>query len=254
MDLKLSGRRVVITGGSRGIGLDTARRFAGEGAHVSICARNAETLEAAKTEISAGHDVTVHAGFCDLAEPEAISTYIAQAAEAIGGIDILVNNVTGGGTGSRESDWIKSVNIDILGTVRMTAAALPHLDASRHGCIINVASRSAFAPAPKAQAYGAAKAALMHLTTSQAAELAGKGIRVNCIAPGSTEFPGGFWEKMSVRNPELYASTLATFPFGRFGRQEDISSVMLFLASPVAGWITGQTLLVDGGQTLGIGT
>lgn len=251
MDLKLGGRKIVVTGGSRGIGLDMARRFAQEGAHVSICARDAERLEAARAEISAGNDVIAHAAVCDLAQPDAITTYVAQAAEALGGIDVLVNNVTGGGAGNRESDWIKSVNIDILGTVRMTAAALSHLEAAMGGCIVNIASRAAFAPAPKGQAYGAAKAALMHLTTSQAAELAGKRIRVNCIAPGSTEFPGGFWDKMSTRNPDLYARTLASFPFGRFGRQEDISSVMLFLASPMAGWITGQTILVDGGQTLG---
>ena len=98
---------------------------------------------------------------------------------------------------------------NVLGTVRVTKAAQPFLEAGTSSSVINVASRSAFGPSPHGQAYAAAKAALMHLTTSQAAEMAGQGVRVNCVAPGSTEFPGGFWEKMRSRNPELYASTKA---------------------------------------------
>jgi 3-oxoacyl-[acyl-carrier protein] reductase len=251
MKLDLSGRRAVVTGGSRGIGFDTALKFAEAGAAVSICARKADGLEKARVQLAAASSSIVHAAVCDLAEPQAIEAYIAEAAQALGGIDILVNNVTGGGTGNTEADWQKSVNIDILGTARVTRAAQPHLEAGNGSAIINVASRSAVGPAPRGQAYAAAKAAVMHLTTSQAAEMGRKGVRVNCVAPGSTEFPGGFWDKMRTRAPELYEKTAASFPFGRFGREDDISSVMLFLASPLAGWITGQTILVDGGQTLG---
>ena len=251
MRLDLTGRRAIVTGGSRGIGLDTARKFAAAGAFVSICARKAEGLEKARSMLAAAGGAAVHAAICDLADPEAIKAYVAEAAAALGGIDILVNNVTGAGTGNGEADWVSSVNIDILGTVRVTAAARPYLEAGEMPCIINVASRSAFAPSPRAQAYAAAKAAVMHLTTSQASELARKGVRVNCVAPGSTEFAGGFWDKVRAHNPQIYEATAASFPFGRFGREDDVSAVMLFLASPLAGWITGQTILVDGGQTLG---
>lgn len=252
MKLDLSGRRAIVTGGSRGIGLATAMQFAIAGARVSICARDPAVLDKARSIIASAGGRDAHAGLCDLADADAIAGYVAGAAEALGGIDILVNNVTGSGTGNSEKDWLKSVNIDILGTVRATKAAQPFLEATGDGRIINVASRSAFGPAPRGQAYGAVKAALIHLTASQAAEMARKGVRVNCVAPGSTQFAGGFWDKMRTRNPDFYQETKATFPFGRFGREDDIAGVMVFLASAAGAWITGQTILVDGGQTLGV--
>jgi 3-oxoacyl-[acyl-carrier protein] reductase len=251
MKLDLSGRRAVVTGGSRGIGLATAIAFAQAGADVSICARKPEGLEKARAALADIGSGIVHAEVCDVADAGSVARYVEAAAQTLGGIDILVNNVTGGGTGNTEADWLKSVNVDIIGTVQVTKAAQPFLEAGGSSSIINVASRAAFGPSPRGQAYAAAKAAVMHLTTSQAAEMARKGVRVNCVAPGSTEFPGGFWDRMRTRNPELHDKTAASFPFGRFGREEDIAGVMLFLASPLGSWITGQTILVDGGQTLG---
>lgn len=248
-DLDLRGRRVVVAGGSRGLGLHTAKAFAIVGASVSICARGETDLMAARDSIAA-LGVTAHAARCDLADLSSIETYVAEAASALGGIDILVNNATGKASSDTEQDWAASLGVDVLATVRASRAAQPFLEQGKNPAIINISSRTAFGPAPTTSAYGAAKAAVMHLTRSQAAALAAKGIRVNCVAPGSLEFPGGWWDKCRDRNPELYLKTQASFPFGRFGTPDDISQVLLFLASPRSGWITGQTLLVDGGQTL----
>ncbi|WP_245432160.1 SDR family NAD(P)-dependent oxidoreductase [Aminobacter aminovorans] len=248
-ELDLSGRHVVIAGGSRGLGLHTALAFAEAGASVSICARGKGDLDDARERI-AMHGVIAHAAFCDLAEHASIMAYVEDAAAKLGGIDVLVNNATGKASSDTEQDWAASLSIDVLATVRASSAAQPYLEKGTNPAIINISSRTAFAPAPTTPAYGAAKAAIMHFTQSQAAALASKGIRVNCVAPSSLEFPGGWWDKCRVENPELYIRTQASFPFGRFGTPEDITRVIMFLASPLSGWITGQTLLADGGQTL----
>ncbi|WP_378942901.1 SDR family NAD(P)-dependent oxidoreductase [Mesorhizobium sp. ANAO-SY3R2] len=248
-ELDLKGRRVVVAGGSRGLGLHTAQAFAAAGASVSICARGEADLKAARDGI-ARLGVTAHAARCDLADLASIEAYVAEAAAALGGIDILVNNATGKASSDTEADWAASLGVDVLATVRASRAAQPYLEQGKNSAIVNISSRTAFGPAPTTSAYGAAKAAVMHFTQSQAAALARKGIRVNCVAPSSLEFPGGWWDKCRETNPELYRKTQASFPFGRFGAPEDISRVILFLASPLSGWITGQTLLVDGGQTL----
>lgn len=250
MQIDLKGRRAVVTGGSRGIGYATVLALADAGASVSTCARHLAPLEQVRQEL-AGTGATVHVATCDLAEASSIEGYVAEAAEALGGIDILVNNVTGQSSGNSEADWRRVFEIDLMGTVRTTGAAVPYLRSSGCSSVINIASRTAFRASPDSQAYGAVKAALMQLTTSQALQLAPGGIRVNCVAPGSTESPGGWWEKAKVEHPDLYERTRASFPFGRFGRPEDVAGVIVFLASPLGRWITGQTILADGGQTLG---
>jgi 3-oxoacyl-[acyl-carrier protein] reductase len=247
MDMDLRGKRVVIAGGSRGIGRSIALAFAAAGAGVSICARGARGLEATREELSAYGGVT-HASSCDLSDEAAIARYIPQAAAALGGMDVLVNNATGYGMSDDEASWQASLSVDLLAVVRASREALPFLEARGNGAIINIASGSGLNPSVRAPAYGAAKAAVIHLTRTQAAALAIKGIRVNCVAPGSIEFPGGVWEQRKADQPSLYASVLASMPAKRLGRPEEVAHVVLFLASPLANWVTAQVIGVNGGQ------
>ena len=248
MKLELNERRALIAGGSRGIGRAIALAFAQAGAHVSICARGEAALRATETELSQSNH-KVHAMACDLGDGAAVANYVNAAAGALGGIDILVNNASGFGITDDEAGWAASINVDLMAAVRASRAALPHLETS-HGSIIHIASISGLKPSPRTSPYGAVKAALIQLTLSQAAQLAGKHIRVNCIAPGSIEFPGGSWEKRKTSDPALYNSILKRIQFGRLGTPQEVANVALFLASDAASWVTGQTIAVDGGQML----
>ena len=250
MNLDFKNRRVVVTGGSRGIGRAIAMGFAAGGASVSICARGAATLQATHAELQR-HGGVVHAGSCDLADAVALRRFVAEAGAALGGIDVLVNNASGFGMGDDEAAWAAGLAVDVMAMVRASHAAMPFLEASSGAAIIHIASISGFRPSMRAPAYAAVKAAMMHYTTSQAALLSRRGIRVNCIAPGSVEFAGGVWDQRRVKGDPLYTDTLNSIPFGRMGTPEEIADVALFLASHQARWVTGQTIAVDGGQLLG---
>ncbi|MFZ4760335.1 MAG: SDR family NAD(P)-dependent oxidoreductase [Burkholderiaceae bacterium] len=246
-----TGRRVLVAGGSRGIGRAIAFGFAQAGAAVSICARGADALEAARVELAATGGGAAHASVCDLADAAQISAWVASAAAALGGIDVLVNNASGFGLDDTDEAWAASFGVDVQAIVRASHAALPWLQQGVSPSIVNISSIAALKPATRTPAYGAAKAAVIQYTTTQAAMWARSGLRVNCVAPGSIEFPGGLWDERRVNAPELYRRTLASIPFGRMGSADEIADVVMFLASDGARWVTGQTIAVDGGQTLG---
>jgi 3-oxoacyl-[acyl-carrier protein] reductase len=250
MSLDFKGKRVVVAGGSRGIGRSIALGFAGAGAAVSICARNAQGVEKTRAEL-ANLGGKVHAAACDLADGPAVTRYVADAAAALGGIDVMVNNGSGFGMTDDEAGWNPGFRVDLMAVVHASQAATPHLEKAGGGAIINISSISAMRPSARGAPYGAVKAAMIHYTTSQALMLAPKNIRVNCIAPGSIEFPGGGWERRRLNGEALYDRILKSIPFGRLGRPEEIANVALFLASPLASWVTAQTIAVDGGQLLG---
>lgn len=251
--LDFTAKRVVVCGGSRGIGRSIAEAFAMAGADVSICARGAEGVEAARKSLAA-HGHRTHGGVCDLADATAIASYIAGAAQALGGIDVLVNNASGFGMSDDEDGWAQSVNVDLLAVARASRAALPYLEASARAghapAIITTSSISALRASVRSAPYAAVKAAVNSYTGSQAASLAKSGIRVNAVAPGSIEFPGGLWEKRKNEGSPIYDAVLKSIPFGRLGAPEEVADVVLFLASPLARWVTGQTISVDGGQLL----
>jgi 3-oxoacyl-[acyl-carrier protein] reductase len=250
MRIDLEARRAVVTGGSRGIGRSIALALAEAGAAVSICARGRAALDRTVGEIRA-LGVTAHGAECDLADKDAVPAYITAAAEALGGIDILVNNASGFGATDDEAGWAKSLDVDVMATVRASHAAIPHIEAAGGGAILNIASISGYDASPRSAPYAAAKAAVINYTMSQALVLAPRKIRVNAIAPGSIEFPGGLWEQRKMAHPQIYQAVLRSIPWGRLGRPEEIASVAVFLVSDAASWVTGQTLIADGGQTLG---
>ena len=244
-------KRIVVAGGSRGIGRAIALGFAMAGADVSVCARGSEALERTRGEL-AQHGGKAHAQVCDLADAAAVAAYVQDAAQALGGIDVLVNNASGFGMADDEAGWAAGLAVDVMAMVRASHTALPWLrEAAPGSSVVHISSISGLRPSTLAPAYGAVKAAMIHYTASQAAMLARQGIRVNCIAPGSIEFPGGTWEERRLDGDPLYTRVLERIPFGRLGTPEEIAEVALFLASPHARWITGQTIVVDGGQLLG---
>jgi NAD(P)-dependent dehydrogenase (short-subunit alcohol dehydrogenase family) len=244
-----SGYHVAIAGGSRGIGRAIALGFLEAGAAVAVCARGQEGLDALRKDAGA-HAERLHARCCDLADAADIPRWIADAAGTLGGIDVLVNNATGYGFREDDEDWTVDFDVDLMAAVRASRAALPHLQQSSRASILHTSSIAAFRPRTMGPPYAAMKAALNHYTRTQALALAEHRIRVNAIAPGSIEFPGGVWDRSKHERPEQYAQVLATIPFGRYGVPEEVARVALFLASPLAGWITGQILAVDGGQSL----
>jgi 3-oxoacyl-[acyl-carrier protein] reductase len=250
MGFDFTNRRVVVCGGSRGIGRSIALAFAAAGGHVSICARGRDTLEATRAEL-ARHGHPTHAAPCDLADGAAVTRYVTQAGAALGGIDVLVNNASGFGMGDDEAGWAAGLSVDVMAMVRASHAAQPLLETSGEGAsVIHISSISGYRASTRAPAYAAVKAAMISYTESQAAMWAPKRIRVNCIAPGSIEFDGGVWDQRRRASDPLYDRVLKSVPFGRMGTPEEVAEVALFLASTHARWVTGQTIAVDGGQLL----
>jgi len=244
-----AGYRTAIAGGGRGIGRAIALEFLEAGARVSVCARGQEGLDQLRNDAGSSAE-RLHTQRCDLATAEEIESWIAAAAGGMGGLDVLVNNATGYGFEETDEAWLANFNVDLMAAVRASRLTLPHLKQSQHASILHTSSIAAFHPRRSGPPYAAMKAALSHYTTSQALELAEHRIRVNAIAPGSIEFAGGVWDRVRQEDPPRYAAVRDSIPFGRYGTPEEVAHVALFLASPCAGWITGQTLCVDGGQGL----
>ena len=248
MEISFKGKKVLVGGASRCIGRSIALAFAAGGADVAICARGIEGVKAAEAELRQ-HGTKIVGMACDLGDESQVTGFVNDAAKALGGIDVLVNNASGMGMKDDESGWLASVNVDLLGTARATRAAIPFLEQSK-GNIVNISSISGLMAVPRTLPYAAIKAALINYTMGQGLALAPKRIRVNAIAPGSIEFPGGIWESRKTSDPELYQQRLEGIPWGRLGSPEEIAKVALFLASDLASWVTGQTIVVDGGQSL----
>jgi 3-oxoacyl-[acyl-carrier protein] reductase len=251
MDLGLEGKRAIVTGGTKGIGRRCADIFADEGATVSICARNAAEVEAAVEALRA-KGVKVHGGALDVGDRAALEAWVADSAASLGGIDIVVANVSALDMRDTEEAWRHEFEIDLLHTVRTVNAAMPWLERSEAPAIVIVSSVSGREIDFTSPAYGATKAALIHYAQGLAYKLAGKMIRVNTVSPGNTYFDGGFWQYAENNLPELFKQALALNPTGRMATAEEVARGVVFLSSPASSFTTGTNLVIDGALTRGV--
>jgi 3-oxoacyl-[acyl-carrier protein] reductase len=251
MDLGLDGKRAIVTGGTKGIGRRCADILADEGANFSICARNAAEVEATVEALRA-KGVKVHGGALDVGDKAALEAWVADSAASLGGIDIVVANVSALDMGDTEEAWRHEFEIDLLHTVRTVNAAMPWLERSEAPAIVAVSSVSGREIDFTSPAYGATKAALIHYTQGLAYKLAGKMIRVNAVSPGNTYFDGGIWQWIENNNPELFKQALALNPTGRMATAEEVARGVVFLSSPASSFTTGTNLVIDGALTRGV--
>jgi 3-oxoacyl-[acyl-carrier protein] reductase len=247
MELGLTGKRALVTGSSRGIGYAIAEALVAEGVRVALTARTAADVEAATDRLRArGGDVVALTG--DLTLSADVEHVVQGAAEAFGGLDILINNVGGGIGGNTDEGWQYTFDVNLNAAVRASRAATPLMQAQRSGVILIISSVSGWQVGGSPQ-YNAAKAAEIMYARSLAKELGADGIRVNAVSPGSIMFEGGGWARRKERDPEGIAAFIANdMPLGRFGTPEEIANVCVFLCSDRASLVTGANIAVDGCQ------
>ena len=251
MDLGLKGLNALVTGGTKGIGRRCADLFADEGANVSICARNAGEVDAAVAALKK-KGVKAFGQALDVADAKAVSGWVKASAEALGGIDILICNVSALAVQDDVESWKKAFDVDIMHTVHAVDAAMPFLEKSKAASITFISSVSGREVDFTAHAYGAFKAALVHYAQTLAYKLAPKGIRANVVSPGNVYFEGGIWQWVEQNNTELFKRALSLNPTGRMAKPEEVARGTVFLASPASSFTMGTNLVIDGALTRGV--
>jgi NAD(P)-dependent dehydrogenase (short-subunit alcohol dehydrogenase family) len=239
---ELSGLKALVTGGASGIGRATAALLAARGADVAVLDLDPSAV-----------DAPLRAYVADVSEDASVRAAVASAAADLGGLDILVNNAGIGAVGTVEdnddAEWHRVLDVNVLGMVRTTRAALPHLRASRHAAVVNTCSIAATAGLPQRALYSASKGAVLALTLAMAADHVREGIRVNCVNPGTADTPwvGRLLDRAADPAAERKALE-ARQPLGRLVTAEEAAAAIVYLASPAAASVTGTALAVDGGM------
>ncbi len=254
MDLTLNGKVAMITGGSRGLGRQCALALGQEGCAVAICGRDGDQVQRTADEL-AGLGIKVNGSQADVTNPDDAARFLQETTDALGAADILVNNV-GGRRGSVLFDetsmeqFLEGLEVNLISAVRMTKLALPHMQAQGWGRVINIASIYGREHGGSVD-YMTGKAGMIAFSKHLALQLAQTGVLVNCVAPGSIDFPGSTWDRFQQNNtPEVVSEFIdRNLPMGKFGWPEPIGETVAFLASDRASLITGACINVDGGQS-----
>ena len=248
MDLDLDGKNAIVTGGTRGIGRAVAEQLAAEGCNVALCARNNPAVDETVAALES-RGVKSWGGAVDIGDTKALRAWVPRAAEALGGLDIFVANVSALAQSMDDESWRRSLEIDVMGTVAGVEAALPLLEQSKAGAIVVVGTTGAVEIAGAPRPYASVKAALAPYVKALARNLAAKNIRANMVSPGNVYFKGGVWNVIEESNPSLFQTMLSRNPMGRMGTPQEVANAVVFLASPRASFITGTNLIVDGALT-----
>jgi 3-oxoacyl-[acyl-carrier protein] reductase len=251
MDLRLKGKKALVTGGTRGIGRSIVDTLADEGCAVAFCARKAEQVTQTVDTLKA-KGVPVYGQAVDISDGEALKAWIVKAGDELGGMDILISSAGAMAMGTDESSWMKNLQIDIFGAVNAVEAALPMLEESAKksgdAAIVAIGSTAAV-NATEPSSYGAVKGALVHFIKGVAKQNAPKHVRANVVSPGMVYFEGGVWNRVEQRAPEYFKSSLARNPMGRMATPQDIANAAVFLSSPCSSFTTGMNMIVDGAIT-----
>jgi NAD(P)-dependent dehydrogenase (short-subunit alcohol dehydrogenase family) len=239
---EFSGLRALVTGGASGIGRATAELLAGRGAEVAVLDLDPSGVEDPLVPVRA-----------DVTDDAEVRAAVAEAAERLGGIDILVNNAGIGAVGTVEDNpdeqWHRVLDVNVLGIVRTSRAALPYLRASAHAAIVNTCSIAATAGLPQRALYSASKGAVLSLTLAMAADHVREGIRINCVNPGTADTPWVARLLDAADDPQAERAALnARQPMGRLVTAQEVAAAIVYLAGPAAASVTGTALAVDGGM------
>ncbi|QMW21765.1 SDR family NAD(P)-dependent oxidoreductase [Sandaracinobacteroides saxicola] len=247
MELGLAGKRAVITGATKGLGLRIARLLLAEGCDLAFCARTAAGVEEATADFAASGR-RVRGWVCDVRDADAYRGFLEEAVDWLGGVDAFIPNVSAKGGLTGEAQWQANFEVDLLGAVRGMEIIGPQLVASR-GAALFMVTTAAIEHFPVVQPYNVMKATLIVYAKQLSQTLGAKGVRVNCISPGSILYPGSNWEKARDANPAFFEGIRTSIPEGRLGTAEEVANVAVFLLSPAASWINGENVIIDGGQT-----